>query len=331
MFVSGDSEKLLRIEMKWFVILWALINAVNSDGRWKSADHVFFHFDTSCLAQRQRRLSRSPPSTLRRLAIEAIQQDEDLRTALFKTPSSFPREGLTSVLSDVLTAASSVLDQKFRSNGTDIRRLRSSPVLPAVSFEYLPAVEILIVHNPHLDLDEIVSLSRRVPCVSLGPTLEVHRPVSESVPLSVGPSVRNLQDFTSDPHPVFTGHRRSLEAQQFLHTEGAHLAADSLTHNASSMEGQQQEPMRFQLPTDPLLNRQWYLFGPSQNIQYGIDLIDTWALVALSRRRTIIHTYNHIQTYCTNTKIGRCHQIHNRNKNMFIEIHTRTNTEMLVA
>eukprot|EP01053_Blabericola_migrator_P012403 Blabericola_migrator_1__12402@NODE_77_length_15155_cov_63_173383_g69_i0_p5_GENE_NODE_77_length_15155_cov_63_173383_g69_i0NODE_77_length_15155_cov_63_173383_g69_i0_p5_ORF_typecomplete_len291_score37_66_NODE_77_length_15155_cov_63_173383_g69_i01166212534 len=150
----------------------------------------------------------------------------------------------------------------------------SSDPASLLNFVYYPKMDVLVVENPYLSSDEIMRLAMSLPCIRMGPVFERHRlisrralgipqlwlegmggvrgAVSKSVSYKVG---KEVSDFISLFEEVMFG-------------AGSNTSTD----------------FQFTLPFDPLLPKQWYIFGPSQEVAFGTNCIDGWATIALLRR-----------------------------------------------
>ncbi|EZG43414.1 peptidase S8 family domain protein [Gregarina niphandrodes] len=85
-------------------------------------------------------------------------------------------------------------------------------------------------------------------------------------------------DSTSLPADIFT-EARDLPTL-FMNGSTAPVFAKS------SLQGQQDLASNaIRLPSDALIGKQWYLYGPSQGVEYGANVIDAWAASVLIARK----------------------------------------------
>lgn len=180
-----------------------------------------------------------------------------------------------SVLEHVRALASGVISTRKRRR-LAVERRGSSPL---VGFSYLPNLDLMIIDNPFLDLEEILTVARSIPCVALGPQL----------------------DQTWDPPKTYaTKTPDSLKAMLAKHTTTVPLS-DKAVKDFLGLDGGKSAhalgAWQMTLPMDPLLPQQWHLFGPAQRVPFGANVVEAWGLLGLKAKRGLAESNIHEVSY----------------------------------
>eukprot|EP01053_Blabericola_migrator_P003519 Blabericola_migrator_1__3518@NODE_2043_length_3376_cov_4_169840_g1297_i0_p1_GENE_NODE_2043_length_3376_cov_4_169840_g1297_i0NODE_2043_length_3376_cov_4_169840_g1297_i0_p1_ORF_typecomplete_len442_score59_98_NODE_2043_length_3376_cov_4_169840_g1297_i04311756 len=137
------------------------------------------------------------------------------------------------------------------------------PTPVATDTTILRHLDMLLVENPFLPSEDMIKIINQAPCLAEEPELNFLRPL--------GP-VRKARELSPELLEIKDALWSGYYPGQFVPIE----TDDEVTTL--------QAAYRMQVPNDPLIVLQWWLFGPGQGVPYGVGAIDAWAYTALRLR-----------------------------------------------
>eukprot|EP01054_Gregarina_sp_Poly1_P003030 Gregarina_sp_Poly_1__3029@NODE_184_length_11778_cov_104_566988_g164_i0_p4_GENE_NODE_184_length_11778_cov_104_566988_g164_i0NODE_184_length_11778_cov_104_566988_g164_i0_p4_ORF_typecomplete_len350_score31_04_NODE_184_length_11778_cov_104_566988_g164_i071648213 len=144
------------------------------------------------------------------------------------------------------------------------------PTPVATDSDILTYLDIIVIYNPFLSTADIQHIVRQAPCIVGDVELEHYKPYSLQRRLQGCSAASSVTAMSKED--VMSGFRPTQWVRVEIPKDNG---ATTILQNSE---------YRFQLPNDPLIPYQWWLFGSAQGHEFGIAAPDAWAYTALSKR-----------------------------------------------